>query len=68
VTTSLERPRITYDEFLDSLDTETDENLTAYAFLGRRLTREDVESDIIVSFHCSIPYLFLKCSVCRMHI
>ena len=48
MTTSLESPRITYNEFIDSLHTETDENLTTYAFLGRELTREDVESDTVV--------------------
>ena len=48
VTVSLENPRITYDDFIDSLHRETNENLTIYTFLGRELTREDVESDTVV--------------------
>jgi DNA (cytosine-5)-methyltransferase 1 len=48
VTMSLERPRITYDEFIDSLRMETDENFISYAFLGRGLTWNDVESDTVV--------------------
>jgi DNA (cytosine-5)-methyltransferase 1 len=60
VTTSLERLRITYDEFLDSLHMETDENLTTYAFLGRELSQEDVESDTVVSLNCSISQFDAK--------
>ena len=48
MTVSLENPRITYDDFIDSLHMETNENLTIYTFLGRELTREDVESDTVV--------------------
>jgi hypothetical protein len=55
---ALERPRITYDEFIDSLRTEaeTDEtNLATYAYLNRKLTRQDVESDTVVSWIYFIP-------------
>ena len=48
VTRSLERPRITHDEFIDSLCEETPENLATYTFLGRELTQEDLESDTVV--------------------
>jgi hypothetical protein len=60
---ALERPRITYDEFIDSLrmEAETDEtNLTTYTYLSRKLTRQDVESDIVVSRVYSFLSMTLK--------
>lgn len=69
VTTSLERPRITYDEFIDLLCTETPENLATYTFLGRDLTQEDLESDTVVCIDSPpCPVLMLKGSEFRMRI
>lgn len=64
VTTSLKEPRITYDQFVDSLHRETDENLITYDFLGRELAREDLESDTVSAYIIStLPELCEQSSI-----
>lgn len=58
VTTALTRPRITYEDFIDSLRVRsyTDANVAAAAsVIGRELTQEDVESAEVV---CHVPPVF----------
>ena len=61
---AMEKPRVTYDEFIHSLQIDNDEatddssesnqtNLALYNLLGRNPTREDIESDSVVSSTCT---------------
>lgn len=53
VSASQENPRITYEQFIQSLKVSTDSSdavALSMKFLGRELTKDDVDSDDVVSY------------------